>query len=47
MCDLGGTINPCDMPVILHITVCIAVAVLIAVTASCIQAAVQLFRSLR
>lgn len=47
MCDLGGTINPCEMPLILTITVCIAVAVMVALSTALITTSISFLKSLR
>jgi hypothetical protein len=47
MCDLGGTINPCDMPLILNITVGFGVVVLVGITALVIATSISFLKSLR
>ena len=47
MCDLGGTINPCEMPLILNIIVGISVVVLSGVAVAVLATSISLFKSLR
>lgn len=47
MCDLGGTINPCEMPLILNIIVGISAVVLSGVAVAVLATTISFFKSLR
>lgn len=47
MCDLGGTINPCDLPLVMYITLSISVVVLSGVAVTVLATSISFLKSLR